>query len=369
LKRATDNAKKEYLENICNNIIEFQRTGRSDLMYMKTKELGWKETQGIQNIGIEDSRGNRIVEQSQVLKIWENYFTELHDRPNRSVTLEVEPEEEVDADEKGPYILQSEVEKAIKEIRNKKATGDDDVPRDVFKLLGEGGLKIITKLINTIYETGEWPKDFTEVTMIALKKKPQATKCSDHRTISLIAHTAKIVAKILRRRTEKKIEGVLGEDQFGFRRGKGTRDAIGMLRIISERTLEIDEELSVCFIDWQKAFDRVNWTKLMQILKEIDIDWREKKLISNLYMAQSVKVRLNRGETRNVKIGRGVRQGCCLSSILFNLHSKYLTKGALEGLGDFKIGGQIIHTVKYADDLVLLAKEEKVLQDMMDKLI
>jgi hypothetical protein len=91
-----------------------------------------------------------------------------------------------------------------------------------------------------------------------LKKKPQATKCSDHRTISRIAHTAKIVAKILRRIIEKKIEDILGEYQFGFRRGKGTKDAIGMLRTIYERTLEIDEELNVCFINWQKAFDRVN---------------------------------------------------------------------------------------------------------------
>jgi len=88
-----------------------------------------------------------------------------------------------------------------------------------------------------------------------------------------------------------------------------------------------------------------------------------------LYMAQSVKVRLNRGETRSVQIGRGVRQGCCLSPILFNLYSECLIKEALDGFGDFKIGGQIIHTVKYADDLVLLAKEEKVLQDMIDKLI
>jgi hypothetical protein len=47
-------------------------------------------------------------------------------------------------------------------------------------------------------------------------------------------------------------------------------------------------------------------------------------------------------------------------------YSENLTKKALEGLGDFKIGGQIIQTVKYADDLVLLAKEEKVLQDMID---
>jgi len=119
---------------------------------------------------------NRIVGQSQVLKIWENYITELHDRPNRPDTLEVEPEEEVDADEKPSYILQSEVEKAIKEMRNKKATGNNDVPEHVLKLLGEGGLIIMTKLYSTINETGEWPKDFTDVTMIALKKKPQATK-------------------------------------------------------------------------------------------------------------------------------------------------------------------------------------------------
>jgi hypothetical protein len=87
-------------------------------------------------------------------------------------------------------------------------------------------------------------KDFTEVMIIALKKKPQATKCSDHCTINLIAHTA----KILRRRIERKIEDVLGEDQFGFRRGKRTRNAIGMLKI-SEQTLDIDAEVCVSIID------------------------------------------------------------------------------------------------------------------------
>jgi len=142
----------------------------------------------------------------------------------------------------------------------------------VLKLLREYGLKIMKKLITNIHETAEWSKNFTEVTAIVLKKKPQATKCSAHRTISLITHTAKIVAKILRRRVERKIEDVLGKDQFGFRRGKGTMDASGMLRIISERTLEIDKEISVTFIERQKAFDRANWTKLMQILKETAID-------------------------------------------------------------------------------------------------
>jgi ribonuclease HII len=66
--------------------------------------------------------------------------------------------------------------------------------------------------------------------MTALKKKPKATKCSDHRTISIIAHAAKIVARILRRRIERKTEDALGEYQFGFGRGKGTRDAENNIR-------------------------------------------------------------------------------------------------------------------------------------------
>jgi hypothetical protein len=105
LKVFTDNAEKEYLENICHKIMEFRRTGHYDLMYMKKKVLGLEETQGIQNIAIDDSHKNRRVEQRKLLKIWENYITELYDQPNRLQTLEVEPEEEVDTDEKGPYIF------------------------------------------------------------------------------------------------------------------------------------------------------------------------------------------------------------------------------------------------------------------------
>jgi hypothetical protein len=149
LKRATDIAKKEYLERICDEIIEFQRTGRYDLMCVKSRELGWKKNHGIQNIDIEDSQGNIITDQRRVLQIWENYITELLDRANRPERLEVETEAEVD-DEKGLYILQSEVEKVMKEMKDNKATGD------VFKLLGEDGLKLMTQLINSIQGICNW---------------------------------------------------------------------------------------------------------------------------------------------------------------------------------------------------------------------
>jgi hypothetical protein len=93
----------------------------------------------------------------------------------------------------------------------------------------------------------------------------------------------------------------------------------------------------------------------MQILKGTGIDWHEGRLIIKLYMGQGFKIKLDQGEGRLVKTGQGVRQGCCSSPNLFNLYSEYLTKEALEGFGDFKIGGQVIRTVKYADDVVLLA--------------
>jgi len=64
--------------------------------------------------------------------------------------------------------------------------------------------------------------------------------------------------------------------------------AVGMLKLISERTLDIDRELCACYIKWQKAFDHGNWTSLMQILKETAIGCHERTLISKLYMDHSV---------------------------------------------------------------------------------
>lgn len=111
--------------------------------------------------------------------------------------------------------------------------------------------------------------------MIALQKKPKTTKCSDHRTISLTLHTGKVLAKILTGRFKNKIEQHMSKDLFGFQKGRSAREAIGVLRIMSDRCLE---NIYYCFIDLQKAFDRSNWNTLMGILKSINVDWRDRRL-------------------------------------------------------------------------------------------
>ena len=90
--------------------------------------------------------------------------------------------------------------------------------------------------------------------------------------------------------------------------------------MLCERSLENDNELFICFVDFEKAFDTVKWTKLWYTLKTIGIDWRDIRLISNLYLQhyQSGKLLLQ----GSIYIGRWLRQGCPLSPILFLIYSE-----------------------------------------------
>ena len=79
--------------------------------------------------------------------------------------------------------------------------------------------------------------------------------------------------KVLNKRLEGKAGDYISKTQFGFKRGCGTRDAIGVMRMLSEKMLDHGKELFVCLVDYEKAFDRVNWVKMMGILKDLGIDW------------------------------------------------------------------------------------------------
>ena len=147
----------------------------------------------------------------------------------------------------------------------------------MLQQLWEKGTKEVVDLFILMYEKGEWPEDFLETIMITLKMKANVVDCKDHRTISLIVHASKIVLKILTRRVEYKANSFLGNYQFGFRKGCVTREAIGIMRTIGERYLEHGNDVYVCFIDYEKAFDRVKWIYLLGVLERIGVDWRVRR--------------------------------------------------------------------------------------------
>src|SRR6266576_382167 len=158
-----------------------------------------------------------------------------------------------------------------------------------------------------------------------------------------------------------------GEEQYGFRRGRGTRDAVGVVRTIGERYIERGKAINMCFIDMEKAFDRVNWRKLLEILKIKKVDWRDRRLIEKLYREQEVMVRTGNTQTEWIKIGRGVRQGCCLSPTLFNMCEEEMINEFLENEGS-NIGGRKICCVRFADDMVLIDESKEKMQKMLDRL-
>src|SRR3989441_10085023 len=132
--------------------------------------------------------------------------------------------------------------------------------------------------------------------MIPLPKKKNAVNFSDYRTINLICHASKIMLKVLTKGIEANAKHLLGQNQFGFRKGCGTRDAVGVMRALCERSLECENEVYICFVDFEKAFDRVNWVKIFVILKSLHIDWRDRRLLQDLYMRQEAVVRTVGGD-------------------------------------------------------------------------
>ncbi|KAJ4432498.1 hypothetical protein ANN_21118 [Periplaneta americana] len=184
---------------------------------------------------------------------------------------------------KGFSILREEIELELGKMKNGKATGVDGIPIELVKYLNEDKKEILS-LYNKIYDKAEWPEDFTETVLLSIPKKNNTKKCNEFRTISLISDSAKSLLRILDRRLYSKMEGLLEKEQFDFRKERGTRDATGLLRTVGERYLEKNKEVYVVFVNLEKAFDRVNWNKLMGILKKIGVDLKERRLFSNLYM-------------------------------------------------------------------------------------
>ena len=206
--------------------------------------------------------------------------------------------------------------------------------------------------------------------LIQIEKKENAMECEDNRTISLICHASKIMLKVLTKRIEARAKDFLSKGQFGFRSGVGTRDAIGVMRMLYERSLEYGNDLYVCYIDFEKAFDRVRWDKMMKVLKELSVDWKDRRMIKDLYMRQEAVVRLESGDTEPGVIGRGVRQGCPLSPLLFSIYAESMMKDALRDIEEgVTVGGRLLQDVRFADDQAMVSSTNEGLQRLMNGLV
>ena len=170
--------------------------------------------------------------------------------------------------------------------------------------------------------------------------------------------------KILQARLQQQVNGELPDVQAGFRKGRGTRDQIANIHWIIKKAREFQKNIDFCFIDYAKAFDCVDNSKLWKILKEMGIQDHLTCLFRNLYADQEAIVRTGHGTTAWFQIGKGVCQGCILSPCLFNLYAEYIMRNA--GLEDAQAGIKFarrnIYNLRYADDTTLMAESEEELK-------
>ena len=124
-----------------------------------------------------------------------------------------------------------------------------------------------------------------------------------------------------------------------YRKGRGTRDQIANIRWIIEKAREFQKNIYYCFIDYAKAFDYVDHNKLWKILQEMEIPNHLTCLLRNLCAGGKTTVRTGYGKTDWFQIGKGVHQGCILSSCLFNLYAECIMRNA--GLDEAQAGIKI----------------------------
>ena len=132
--------------------------------------------------------------------------------------------------------------------------------------------------------------------------------------------------KILQARLQQYVNCELPDVQAGFRKGRRTRDQIANIHWIIEKAREFQKNIYFCSIDYVKAFDCVDHSKLWKILKEMGIPDHLTCLLRNLYAGQEATVRTGHEATDRFQIRKGVSQGCKLSPCLFNLHAEYIMR-------------------------------------------
>jgi len=168
------------------------------------------------------------------------------------------------------------------------------------------------------------------------------------------------VMKVLERIIEKKVRNKISIDdmQFGFRPGRGTTDAIFIVRQLQEKFLNKKRDLWMAFVDLEKAFDRVPRKVVWWALRTMGIEEWIVKVIMSMYDGVTTAVKTGGGESEAFTVNVGLHQGSVLSPLLFIIVLEALSK-------QFKVG--LPWELLYADDLVLIAETEEELLEKIKR--
>ena len=264
---------------------------------------------------------------------------------------------------------EQEVEAVLRSLPNNSAPGPDRLRYADWKRLGSSSVSILTSVINTCRVNKKIPLSWKASSTILLHKAGDTINLDNWRPIALQNTIYKVYSgAIAKRLTCWAVEtGKLSSSQTGFLPYEGCLEHNFVLRSVLQDARRRKKDLTVSWLDLKDAYSSVPHSILLRVLRMAGLGGSCIDIIKDIYTGSTTCVKTRSGSTTPIVCGRGVKQGCRLSPILFNFVMEAVIR-AVEEVPDagYKIANSSITSLAYADDLCVLSSSRSQMQLMLD---
>ena len=268
-------------------------------------------------------------------------------------------------------INKEEMNKGLEDLKKGKCPGPDMVMLEYLIILAETHGKLLLKLLNKIFSEHIYPTSWTINFLKPIFKKGDKEDPNNFRGLAVGSAFAKLFSQILLSRLTSYIneKGLLSPNQGGFQKNMSTSDLIFLLQTIIEKVVKRGKiKLYAAFIDFQKAYDTVDRDLLLKRLQILGINGLFLQNISAMYHRTKYAIKLSNGYLTPIDSNLGLKQGCPLSPMLFNLYIDDISDIFDDQCHPIEMQGMKLNHFLYADDLVIISHTEEGLQTALDNL-
>lgn len=248
-----------------------------------------------------------------------------------------------------------EIKAAITALKRDTAIGCDGISTNAIKDNPEAP-RIYLSLLNDIWNTIQMPQEWKDMRVKPIPKSQHRATAQNTRPITCLSTSTKIMNTIIAKRGENNYNSALHLSQHAYRKEKSIWTAKEELL----NTIKSLEGCCITILDMSKAFDRINRTTLEQALNLWNLPATEHQLILEQYRQSMVHIELHGKRAPPFQHSTGIRQGCVLSGMLFNLVVSIIIHNV-----EANYNSRFYKIISYSDDIVLVTKEKLTTQVML----
>ena len=258
-------------------------------------------------------------------------------------------------------VSELEIYEAIKNLKSHKSPGLDGITPEFYKEYWEIIKLPFMNMVKEVYLSGDLSCSMKTSVITLIFKKGNKQLLKNYRPISLSNYDYKIIAFVLAARLQKVVGKLIHTDQSGYIKGRFIGQNARFIHDIYEFCEGKDLPGVILNLDFEKAYDRLEWNFLFKVLEKFNFGKNYIKWIKILYNQPKIAIKNNGWISKSLKMSRGIRQGCPVSSLLFVIAIEIMAIKIRndENIHGFTFNNELHKLSQYADDTTL------TLSDMM----